>query len=105
MEIEFQTNEGLMAKETKEIKLDSILEGKAELSSLSFEKGLALLEELVSRVESGSLPLDKAIEAYEQGVKLASKLQAELQGAEEKLKLLKKSGSGKEVLTEEIEVK
>ena len=94
-----------MAKEAKEITLDSILEGTADdFSSVSFEKGLQFLEELAGRVESGTLPLDKAIHAYEQGVKIAGHLQQQLSGAEEKLKLLKKSGEGrgKSVDIEEI---
>lgn len=64
------------------------------LKELSFEDGLKLLDELVQRVEGGSLPLDTAIKSYEKGVKLVEKLRSLLAGAEEKLQILQK-GSGK----------
>ena len=37
----------------------------------SFEAKLAELEALVQRIEQGSMPLDKSLEAFEQGVKIA----------------------------------
>lgn len=58
------------------------------LSKLSFEDGLALLEELVGKVESGSLSLDNAMLSYEKGSKLIDQLRGLLSGAEEKLKIL-----------------
>lgn len=61
------------------------------LGELSFEGGLKLLEELVTRVESGTLPLEQAILSYERGVSLVAKLRGLLAGAEEKLKVLNKS--------------
>lgn len=63
---------------------------KLDLKTLSFEQGLRLLEELVEKVEEGSLPLDQAMNAYERGVLLVGYLQRQLNGAEEKLKVLRK---------------
>lgn len=60
------------------------------ICGLNFEGGLKLLEELVERVESGALALDKAVSAYEKGVKLIEHLRAQLAGAEEKLRVLQK---------------
>lgn len=77
----------------KEAALDEILNGKdfeEAITKLSFEQGLKMLEELVVKVESGSLALDKAIGAYERGVCLIERLKSHLSGAEEKLKCLQK---------------
>ena len=77
----------------KAISLDELLQTKdltKELSELSFENGLKLMEELVSKVESGGLALDKAVLSYERGVELLAHLRTLLSGAEEKLKLLSK---------------
>ena len=59
-------------------------------TTLSFEDGLALLEELVNTVESGELPLEQAIGSYERGVALVESLRKKLEGAEERLRLLNK---------------
>ena len=63
---------------------------KELLHGPSFEQGVKLLEELVSKVESGSLALDKAILAYERGALLVEHLRGLLSGAEEKLKVLQR---------------
>ena len=78
---------------TKAITLDDLLAEKkpeALLKEVSFENGLKLLEELVVRVESGSLALDKAVSSYERGVGLIEHLKNHLSGAEEKLRTLQK---------------
>jgi exodeoxyribonuclease VII small subunit len=75
----------------KKIAIDDLLksaEHDALLSELPFEDGLRLLEELVQRVEGGSMPLDQAISAYERGSTLIAKLRVLLSGAEEKLRLV-----------------
>lgn len=63
-------------------------EGEKLLEGLAFEDGLKLLEELVSKVETGSLPLESAILSYERGVALVARLRELLSGAEQKIKLL-----------------
>jgi len=78
---------------SKEMKLEDLLGSEKPetlLTDLSFENGLKLLEELVGRVESGALPLEKAISSYEKGVALIEHLRKQLSGAEEKLKMLQK---------------
>jgi exodeoxyribonuclease VII small subunit len=78
---------------TKVLTLDELLgEKKPEtlLKDVSFENGLKLLEELVARVESGSLALDKAILSYERGAALIELLKNHLSGAEDKLRTLQK---------------
>ena len=61
------------------------------LADLSFESGLALLDELVQKVESGSLPLDESLTAYESGNKLVERLKGILAAAEGRLIEVKKS--------------
>lgn len=74
---------------------DLLLEkAEAKVKDLSFEEGLKLLEELVAKVESGTLPLDRSVLAYERGVLLMDHLRGLLAGAEKKLQVLQKEGSG-----------
>jgi exodeoxyribonuclease VII small subunit len=75
----------------KEITLEGLLSGEvndAQLSTLSFEQALKLLEQVVTSVESGNLPLDRAIGSYEKGTGLIQHLRALLSRAEEKLRVL-----------------
>ena len=58
------------------------------LATLTYEQGLALLEELVTSVDSGQLSLEQSVLSYERGMLLLAHLQQLLQGAEEKLKVL-----------------
>lgn len=82
-----------MAKGSKEISvtLEALLSGEVseeQVNSLTFEQALRLLEEVVTSVESGSLPLDRAIGSYEHGTSLIKHLRKLLSGAEEKLRVL-----------------
>jgi exodeoxyribonuclease VII small subunit len=75
----------------KEITLDALLTGSVtneDVSKCSFEVALKLLEEVVTSVEAGNLPLDKSIGSYEKGTLLVKHLRALLSGAEEKLREL-----------------
>lgn len=53
-----------------------------------FETALARLEALVAQMESGSLPLDQSLAAYEEGVELAKICQRRLDQAEQQVKVL-----------------
>ena len=81
------------ATQRQPITLENLLseEGAEQLiNEIKFEDGLRLLEELVTKVEAGALPLDGAVMSYERGVLLIGKLRDLLSGAEEKLKVLQK---------------
>ena len=54
----------------------------------SFENGMNELEELVSALEAGDMPLDDTFKAYEKAVKLALKLKGILGEGEKKIQLL-----------------
>ena len=53
-----------------------------EKKQQSFEDRLTELEELVRKMEGGSLPLSEALAAYEAGMKLSKQLTEELSGGE-----------------------
>jgi len=53
-----------------------------------FEHALSELESLVVRLEQGDLPIEDALKAFEQGVRLTRECQTILQQAEQKVQLL-----------------
>lgn len=66
--------------------------------SIDLEQALADLEELVEELESGDLPLEKAMEKFEEGIKLARGCQAALKEAEQKVEILLEDAGGEESL-------
>ncbi len=67
---------------------------------VNLEKALADLEALVDELESGDLPLEKAMKKFEEGIKLTRSSQAALRDAEQKVEILLKSAGGEEALEE-----
>ncbi|MDU4093519.1 MAG: exodeoxyribonuclease VII small subunit [Pantoea sp.] len=60
---------------------------KAE-QPISFETSLQQLEQIVTRLESGDLPLEEALNEFERGVQLAKTGQKTLQQAEQRVQIL-----------------
>ena len=56
-------------------------------AKVDFEAGLAALEALVARME-GEMPLEEAMAAYEEGVKLHAALLGQLDASEKRLQVL-----------------
>lgn len=54
----------------------------------SFETALTELEQIVTRLESGDLPLEEALSEFERGVQLARQGQTKLQQAEQRVQIL-----------------
>lgn len=54
-------------------------------SDRSFEETLERLEDIVERLEDDSLPLDEALNAYEEGVALANECLDRLEEAEQRV--------------------
>ncbi len=52
---------------------------------LSFDKALAQLEKIVQDMESGSLPLEKMMEHFEEGMRLIALCSAKLNEVEKKI--------------------
>ena len=72
--------------------------------SINLEQSLTDLEQLVEELESGDLPLEKAMQKFEAGIKLTRGCQAALKDAEQKIEILLKSAGGDEQLeTFEVE--
>lgn len=57
---------------------------------VTFESALARLEQVVRDLESGELPLEKAIENFQEGMKLAKICRDKLDQAEQKIEMLVK---------------
>jgi exodeoxyribonuclease VII small subunit len=67
---------------------------------IDLEKSLADLESLVEELESGDLPLEKAMQKFEEGIKLTRGCQTALKEAEQKVEILLKTAGGDESLQE-----
>ena len=65
---------------------------------VNLEKALADLENLVEDLESGDLPLEKAMKKFEDGIKLTRSCQSALKDAEQKVQILIDSAGGDESL-------
>jgi len=59
---------------------------------LTFEQAMKRLEDIVRQMESGDLPLEKMVEAYEEGRRLLEFCSGKLNEVEKKIELLEKNG-------------
>ncbi len=75
----------------------------SETKSLNLEKALSDLEKLVDELESGELPLEKAMKKFEQGIELTRNCQTALKDAEQRVEILLKSAGGEELDEFEID--
>ncbi len=71
--------------------------------TVNLEKTLADLEALVDELESGDLPLEKAMKKFEDGIKLTRACQTALKDAEQKVEILVQSAGGDELQAFDIE--
>jgi len=58
------------------------------IEKMSFEEALAALEDLVKKLESGQLPLEESVAAFERGVLLSRRCEALLDEAEQRLQIV-----------------
>jgi exodeoxyribonuclease VII small subunit len=63
----------------------------SDKKSESFEALFRRLEETVTKLEEGGLPLEKSLALYEEGMRLAQRCQEMLDAAELKVRQLKES--------------
>lgn len=61
---------------------------------LRFEEGMQQLEGIVTRLESGELALEEALEAFEAGVGLVRALNEKLNTAEQRVEVLSRGEDG-----------
>lgn len=66
-------------------------------SERGFEEALNRLEEIVKSLESGSAPLDKSLELFEEGVGLVRECNKKLDSARQKITLLSANGEISEI--------
>ena len=64
------------------------------VGNLSFEKALAELEDIIQKLESGGVELEKSIELYERGAALKAHCDEKLRSAQERIeKIVAKDGA------------
>lgn len=65
------------------------------MAEKKFEASLSRLEEIVTELEGGELPLEQSLKLFEEGIKLARICNARLEEAERKVEILLKDKAGK----------
>lgn len=61
----------------------------------SFERNLERLDAIVRDLEDAELSLERALELYEEGMRLAGTCQQQLEAAEGRIEILRERGGGK----------
>ncbi len=61
----------------------------------SFEANLERLDTIVRQLEDADLPLEKALQLYEEGMKLSEVCHKQLEEAEGRVEILRKRAGGK----------
>ena len=75
-----------------------------EVAGLNFETALKQLEEIVTKLERGDVPLEESIAIYERGEALKKRCEALLRQAEERVEKIR-SADGKAIGTEPFDAK
>ena len=68
---------------------------QADIQSLSFEKALAALEDIVAKLEGGKVELEESIKFYERGEALRKHCEAKLKEAEARIEKLTLDPAGR----------
>jgi exodeoxyribonuclease VII small subunit len=68
---------------------------ETDIKTLSFEKALALLEEIVAKLESGRVDLEESIKIYERGEELRKHCETKLAEAEARIEKITLGANGK----------
>jgi len=64
------------------------------IDEMSFEAALAELEQVVTRLERGDVPLEDSITLYERGAKLKAHCEARLQAAQMRVEAIRLAEDG-----------
>ena len=70
------------------------------MADKTFEENMTRLEEIVTRLERGDVPLSPSLSRFEEGTRLAAACRAELDQAEQQVVRLMKGPDGAPVETE-----
>lgn len=74
-----------------------------DLRALTFEEAIKRLEEVVETLESGEVPLEKAIDLFQDGMLLSQVCSEKLDKAEQKIETLLENGDVLETRPIELE--
>ena len=69
---------------------------------MKFEESFKKLQDTVKKLEQGDLPLETALQLFEEGVHLTRACQSELNTAEQKVEILMKMGAEDKVTTKKF---
>ena len=69
-------------------------QGSPEIDQMSFEQALIALEEIVTQLERGDVPLDQSIALYERGEKLRAACQNRLDSAQARIEKIVAGSDG-----------
>ncbi len=75
-----------------------------DIKTLSFEKALAALEEIVAKLESGRVDLEESIKIYERGEALRKHCETKLAEAEARIEKITLGANGKPTGTTPLDV-
>lgn len=70
------------------------------MAEIKFEDALKRLEKIVNELEGGDLPLDEALQKYEEGINLSKTCAKRLEAARKKVEILLKNEDGSVELKE-----
>ena len=65
-----------------------------ELKVKDFESALRTLEDIVGKLETGDLTLEKSLELFEEGIKISRFCGSKLEEAERKVEILTRAADG-----------
>lgn len=74
-----------------------------KVAEMSFEQALGELEQVVSKLERGDVPLEDSIKLYERGAELKAHCEAKLKDAEEKVAQITLGSDGSPTGTTPVE--
>ena len=69
-------------------------ENKKMAAEMKFEEALKKLEKIVGDLENGNIPLEEALEKYQEGIRLSGVCQKKLEAAKKKVEILLKAEDG-----------
>lgn len=72
----------------------------AEKPNLTFEAAMERLENIVSQMEAGTLPLEEMLQRYEDGTKLVKFCSDKLAAAEKRIEIITRNAAGKAEVVE-----
>ncbi len=75
----------------------------AKVSEMSFEQALGELEQVVSKLEGGNVPLEDSIKLYERGAELKARCETKLNEAQEKVAKITLGADGQPAGTAAVE--